>query len=159
MEFSSQRSIHGHSDKGKGKMKQKHSQSLDCKEHKQNHNTFIHVMAKYNVKSPYLLPIPVKISRLLPEATVPVVLTCRNRNWMTSYTGADTNKRFDVTGWRNFATDNMLKEGDGSFFELMEWSIKLIKFKVHILDGDLPPEELFMKCDTGTTSDAPINIE
>ncbi|KAF5192078.1 B3 domain-containing protein, partial [Thalictrum thalictroides] len=113
------------------------------------------IMAEYHVRSPYQLVLPIKIHSLLPDARVPVVLKCRKKKWMTSFHG-DGNKRFDVSGWRVFATENNLKEGDGCVFELTKWSSKIIVFEVQILNGDMPPE-LLERCQEGS-SEAPIII-
>ncbi|KAF9626356.1 hypothetical protein IFM89_032772 [Coptis chinensis] len=101
--------------------------------------------------------LPVKISRVLPQAVVPVVLTCRNKIWKMNYLGeGSSHKRFD-SGWKNFVVDNKLKVGDGCVFELTECTTDCIKFRVQFLDGELPPN--FADRVDGKSSASPIVID
>ncbi|KAF9625267.1 hypothetical protein IFM89_020853 [Coptis chinensis] len=115
------------------------------------------ILSKSQVQDAYRMVLPVKIHRILPQATVPVVLNCRKRNWEMRYYGSDTdsNKRFDP-GWKKFAMENRLKVGDGCVFQLEEYSAQRLEFKVQILNGDIP-SELVSKHD-GSSSDNPITI-
>ncbi|CAD5170796.1 unnamed protein product [Musa acuminata subsp. malaccensis] len=79
--------------------------------------------------------LPKRIRELLPLSTVPVVLSYGSRTWEVIYCGDQSFQRFGQ-GWKNFVTDNNLKEGDGCVFELMD--TENIQFKVQILRGDLP---------------------
>ncbi|PIN25148.1 hypothetical protein CDL12_02090 [Handroanthus impetiginosus] len=97
------------------------------------------VLGMSHVSPSYQLPIPARIVRELPQATVPVVLRYNCKNWNLSYMGNCSSPRLD-SKWKNFVNDNNLKIGDACVFELMENSSSNIRFKVHILRGDLPPE-------------------
>ncbi|KAF8412792.1 hypothetical protein HHK36_000762 [Tetracentron sinense] len=114
------------------------------------------ILTKSNVKSGYQLILPVKMHPMLPSALVPVVLTCQNKNWEMLYYGDRNFKRFDPS-WRKFVSDNNLKIGDACVFELMECSSKIIKFRVQILNGEIPFE--FLSRVNGETLDSPIVIE
>lgn len=66
--------------------------------------------------------------------------------------------RFDCN-WKAFVLENELNIGDACVFELMECSHTNLRFKIHILRGDLLPE-LFAKVNSrGKTSDAPIVLD
>ncbi|PIN25149.1 hypothetical protein CDL12_02091 [Handroanthus impetiginosus] len=115
------------------------------------------VLAKSHVQQSFQLQLPARIVRELPKATVPVVLRYNCKNWNLSYIGNCKAPRFD-TGWRNFVNDNNLKSGDACVFELKECSPENIRFKVHILRGDLPPE-LAAAVETHGTKDNPIDVD
>ncbi|KAG8391336.1 hypothetical protein BUALT_Bualt01G0177200 [Buddleja alternifolia] len=115
------------------------------------------VLAQSHVYPSCQLHLPVKIVKELPKATVPVVLSHGGKNWNMSYVGTCPGQRFD-TRWKKFVIDNHLQEGDALVFELMECSKTKIKFKVHILRGDLP-HELQMAIDSSGSVDNPITIE
>ncbi|OVA02883.1 B3 DNA binding domain [Macleaya cordata] len=114
------------------------------------------VLAKSQVKNCSNMGLPSKISQLLPEKEIPVVITCRNKKWRMKYYGDRTFKRFDP-GWKKFANDNNLNVGDGCVFELTECSKECIKFRVQILDGNIPSE--FLDRVDGETLNHPIMIE
>lgn len=101
--------------------------------------------------------LPQPFTRLLPNKTVPVILTCGGRSWETTYLGdnAAYQKKFDQR-WRAFAEDNMLKVGDACVFELMECSDTSLKFKVQVLRGDFPS---ILLGDQDGTIDNPIVVE
>ncbi|KAL5724909.1 hypothetical protein ACHQM5_008115 [Ranunculus cassubicifolius] len=102
---------------------------------------FHFLVSKSHLKNRYMA-VPVKMTQILPETNVPVVLTRENKEWEMEYIGVDvSNKKLD-SGWREFAYDNDLKVGDGCVFELNECSSELVKFRVQILDGELPSELL-----------------
>ncbi|XP_057249909.1 B3 domain-containing protein Os06g0112300 [Beta vulgaris subsp. vulgaris] len=107
------------------------------------------------LRSTPILPQP--FTRLLPNKTVPVILTCGGRSWETTYLGdnAAYQKKFDQR-WRAFAEDNMLKVGDACVFELMECSDTSLKFKVQVLRGDFPS---ILLGDQDGTIDNPIVVE
>lgn len=96
--------------------------------------------------------------QLLPRATVPVTLTYGGKDWHLSYRGDCVRPAFD-SGWRGFVKDNDLKCEDACVFELVENSGKNLKFKLHILRGDLPPELVALANFRGTTSDSPIVLD
>lgn len=75
-----------------------------------------------------------------------------------SYTGDCSFPMFD-SNWKAFVLENELKVGDTCVFELMECSRTNLRFKVHILRGDLPPELLTKVNSRGKTSDAPIVLD
>ncbi|KAL5702554.1 hypothetical protein ACHQM5_027760 [Ranunculus cassubicifolius] len=117
------------------------------------------ILARTHVEHPFILAIPVKMRSVLPKVTAPVHLDCGNKIWKMRYYGNNpTSTNFDATGWKAFATANKLKVGDGCVFELTEISSEgIIKFKVQILDGEIP-DELLNKCDGGS-KDNPIDID
>uniref|UniRef100_A0A5B7BYH2 TF-B3 domain-containing protein n=1 Tax=Davidia involucrata TaxID=16924 RepID=A0A5B7BYH2_DAVIN len=119
---------------------------------------FFHlILSKSHVKPSYYLVFPAKIHSVLPCATVPGVLTYRDKNWEIAYIGdRGCHKRLD-TNWKTFASDNDLKVGDACVFELMECSSTNIKFRVQILRGDFPSELLARV--NGETSNTPIVID
>lgn len=94
---------------------------------------------------------------ILPEAVVPTILTCDNKDWEVIYRGEGTSKKRFQYGWRHFASSNNIKIGDGGIFELTECSTESIKFRVQILDGEFPLE-LLDKVD-GKHPDNPVLIE
>ncbi|XAR63355.1 hypothetical protein NMG60_11023264 [Bertholletia excelsa] len=119
---------------------------------------FSFFISKSHVKSPYIVTLPARMHPLLPSGVVPVVLTCRGKEWEMVYHGEPerTNKRFDAS-WKTFAADNNLKVGDACLLELLECSNSGVKFRVQILRGDFPYE--LMASISGETPDAPIIIE
>ncbi|KAL3832889.1 hypothetical protein ACJIZ3_007625 [Penstemon smallii] len=116
------------------------------------------VLTKTQVNPTCQLHLPVKIVHELPRAKVPVVLRHGGKNWNSTYIGDSTSQRFEHSTWRNFVVDNGLKEGDALVFELKECSNTNIKFKVHILKCDLPPE-LLAKFKPRGTLDNPIPVD
>ncbi|XP_073023412.1 B3 domain-containing protein Os04g0386900-like [Primulina eburnea] len=104
------------------------------------------------------LMLPAHMVHLLPRATVPVTLTYGDKDWNLSYRGDCARAAFD-SEWRGFVKDNDLKCEDACVFELVENSGKNLKFKVHILRGDLPPEMVALVNSSGTTSDSPIVLD
>ncbi|MCL7022317.1 hypothetical protein MKW94_030503 [Papaver nudicaule] len=103
----------------------------------------------------YSMGIPKSVNQLLPEQEVPVVLSYQNKTWKVKYYGSRANKKFDPS-WKYFVQDNNLKVGDGCVFELKEHSNECIKFRIQILDGDIPSE--FLDRVDGKTKDHPIVI-
>ncbi|KAK6918131.1 B3 DNA binding domain [Dillenia turbinata] len=81
------------------------------------------------------------MSNLLPNAIVPVVLACQNKEWKMAYHGESSCKKFDAN-WKAFFNDNNPKIGDACFFELIENSVEGLKFKVKILMNNFPIELL-----------------
>ncbi|PIN05880.1 hypothetical protein CDL12_21572 [Handroanthus impetiginosus] len=77
------------------------------------------VLGLFHVSPSYQLVII--IVRELPQATVPVVLRYNCKNWNLSYMGNCSSPRLD-SKWKNFNSSSN------------------IRFKVHILRSDLPPE-------------------
>ncbi|TMW88341.1 hypothetical protein EJD97_018685, partial [Solanum chilense] len=75
----------------------------------------------------------------LPFAGASAVLTYGGKKWNLFYGGAKTKYKFS-TGWKNFADDNNLKEGDALVIELSECNSNKIEFKIHILREDFPAE-------------------
>ncbi|XP_059649039.1 B3 domain-containing protein Os04g0386900-like [Cornus florida] len=120
---------------------------------KPNFHTFV---LKTHLKPLYQMVLPTKMQSVLPQATVPVILSCRGKKWETSYYGDRSNKRFDFH-WKTFAIDNNLNYGDGLVFELQECSSGKVEFRVQILRGDFPPELLARV--NGATSISPIVID
>ncbi|KAJ4951332.1 hypothetical protein NE237_028164 [Protea cynaroides] len=115
------------------------------------------IIAKSHLKPSYQLELPVRMCSILPSSLVPVVLTRKNRNWEMQYYGNKRKHRcFDI-GWRSFAIDNKLKIGDGCVFDLMECSSEIVKFRIQILNGEIPSE--FRSGINGETSDNPVLIE
>lgn len=100
--------------------------------------------------------VPVKMSSMLPSATIPLIITYMGKDWKAFYNGDHQNRRFCV-GWKEFAEDLNLKPGDACVFELMEKSIQLLKFRVQILRGDIPQK--FLDMANGESADYPIVIE
>ncbi|KAL0425536.1 UNVERIFIED_CONTAM: B3 domain-containing protein [Sesamum radiatum] len=115
------------------------------------------VLAKSHVNPTYHFQLPVRIVRELPRTTIPVVLRYNRENWNLDYIGNCTNPRFDPK-WRKFVVDNNLEIGDACVFELMEHSATNIKFKVHILRGELPPE-LQAAINSRGTVENPIELD
>ncbi|KAL0429334.1 UNVERIFIED_CONTAM: B3 domain-containing protein [Sesamum radiatum] len=115
------------------------------------------VLAKSHVNPNYHFQLPVRITREFPRTTIPVVLRYNRKNWNLDYIGNSTNPRFDPK-WRKFVVDNKLEIGDACVFELMEHNTTNIKFKVHILRGDLPPELQAAINSRGTMED-PIELD
>ncbi|XP_077242916.1 B3 domain-containing protein Os04g0386900-like isoform X2 [Tasmannia lanceolata] len=111
---------------------------------------FVVILSNAAVKSQ--LSIPLRFVRLLPSASIRVVLHCRNKKWETLYSGDKSFKRFDPS-WRRFVIDNKLKVGDACVFELMD--SKNFEFRVQILDGEVPHDLLT----DGENEAAPIIIE
>ncbi|KAL2234248.1 UNVERIFIED_CONTAM: B3 domain-containing protein [Sesamum indicum] len=114
------------------------------------------VLAKSHVNPSYHFQLPVRIARELPRTTIPVVLRYNRKNWNLDYIGNCANPRFDPK-WRKFVVDNNLEIGDACVFELMEHSTT-IKFRVHILRGDLPPE-LQVAINSRGTLENPIELD
>lgn len=96
--------------------------------------------------------------RLLPRATVPVVIRHGGKTWTVSYVGDTDRPRFDCQ-WKTFIIDNDLRCGDACVFELMESSSTNVTLKVHILRGDLPPELRELVDSRGATTNAPADID
>ncbi|KAK4414395.1 B3 domain-containing protein [Sesamum alatum] len=115
------------------------------------------VLAKSHVHPTYHFQLPVKIVRELPNTALSVVLRYNRTNWNVGYVGNCNNPRFD-SKWRKFVVDNDLEVGDACVFELMERSDTNIRFKVHILRGELPPE-LQAAIDSRGTEDDPIELD
>ncbi|XP_026397354.1 uncharacterized protein LOC113292696 isoform X1 [Papaver somniferum] len=103
----------------------------------------------------YNMGIPKSVSQLLPEEEVPVILSYQNKTWRMKYCGNRSVKRFDPS-WKYFVQDNNLKVGDGCVFELTAHGNECIKFRVQILDGDIPCE--FLDRVEGETINHPIVI-
>ncbi|XP_019070339.1 B3 domain-containing protein Os04g0386900-like [Solanum lycopersicum] len=97
------------------------------------------VLTKSSVKPIYNLYLPKKMSKELPFDGAPAVLSYGGKKWNLIYGGAKTKYKFS-TGWKNFADDNNLKEGDGLVFELSECNSDKIEFKIQILREDFPAE-------------------
>ncbi|PIA58646.1 hypothetical protein AQUCO_00500533v1 [Aquilegia coerulea] len=139
---------------------QDHTSSISDEEHwpLSDDKPYFHVVfLKSQVSGIYQLVLPTKMSSILPQAVVPVVLTRLDKNWKMNYIGEGlSHKRFD-SGWKNFVIDNNLKVGDGCVFELSECSKDCLKFRVQILEGDFP-SELLDRVD-GKCSDTPILID
>ncbi|KAL2478450.1 B3 domain-containing protein [Forsythia ovata] len=120
---------------------------------------FFHlVLSKSHVNRPFQFRTPVKFIPLLPSARVPVILRHGGKNWNMSYIGNCGFPRFD-SNWKTFVLENDLKIGDACVFELMECSSTNLRFKVHVLRGDLPPELLAKVNSRGKTQDAPIVLD
>ncbi|XP_055817718.1 B3 domain-containing protein Os04g0386900-like [Solanum dulcamara] len=115
------------------------------------------ILTKSSVKPIYQLYLPKKMNKELPFAGALVVLTCGRKKWDLFYGGAKSTYKFS-SGWRKFADDNNLKEGDGLVFELSECSTTKIELRVQILRGDLPAE-LIPEDVEGKNSDNPIIID
>eukprot|EP00262_Sarcandra_glabra_P011092 TRINITY_DN26798_c0_g1_i1.p1 TRINITY_DN26798_c0_g1~~TRINITY_DN26798_c0_g1_i1.p1 ORF type:complete len:186 (+),score=38.01 TRINITY_DN26798_c0_g1_i1:65-622(+) len=118
---------------------------------------FISIMAKSSLKPNYQLVLPVKCCQLLPLSRVPMVLSYGEKSWEMAYQGdfRSNNKRFSPA-WRIFAVDNDLKMGDACIFELMDRT-PIVKFRVQILRGQLPPG--FVYVEGGHSSNSPIIID
>ncbi|PIA49285.1 hypothetical protein AQUCO_01300263v1 [Aquilegia coerulea] len=175
MEFSARRDGPSEGEKSRGKAKQKikaktnkscinnSQQQLDEHWPLSDKPYFHYILADYQVQNQFLLVLPAKIHKVLPKAIVPVILTCRNKNWKMQYYGVGyAHQKFD-SGWKNFSIDNKLNVGDGCVFELTECSTECIKFRVQILSGELPAELLNRgdgsnSTPDGATPDTPIII-
>ncbi|XP_051146656.1 B3 domain-containing protein Os06g0112300-like [Andrographis paniculata] len=105
----------------------------------------------------YNLVFPARIYRKLPRATVPAVLRYKCKNWRVSYQGCLSYPRLDG-GWRIFANENKLAVGDVCIFEVMASSEVSIKFKVHVLKNEVPPELRQPTVSYGTPSN-PIELD
>ncbi|KAK9273220.1 hypothetical protein L1049_018027 [Liquidambar formosana] len=100
------------------------------------------ILTRSHVKPLYQMVIPAKIHSVLPSATIPVVLTYRDKNWEAVYHGEHrSHKRFNHS-WKTFVNDNNLKTGDACVFELMECNSRNLKFRVQVLRGDIPSKLL-----------------
>ncbi|PKA53969.1 B3 domain-containing protein [Apostasia shenzhenica] len=113
---------------------------------------FTTIMAKSQVEPPHQLVIPNSFlkDKPLPHAILPAIVTCRGKTWDMTYHGNRPLRRF--YGWKKFVEENDLRIGDGCIFELVD--DKELKFKVQILDGQLP--EMFSKLGS---AQKPINID
>lgn len=101
--------------------------------------------------------LPAHFTRILPNKTLPVSLTCSGKKWEMIYLGKGSRiNKFGPTGWKTFVVDNMLKVGDFCVFELMENSDVALNFKVRILRGGFP--SVFENKEAGTI-DNPIVLE
>ena len=79
------------------------------------------------------------MNKELPFAGSLAVLTCGGKNWNLFYGGAKTKYKFR-TGWKFFADDNNLKEGDELVFELSECKSNKIEFNIQIIRENFPAE-------------------
>ncbi|XP_051116975.1 B3 domain-containing protein REM16-like [Andrographis paniculata] len=82
---------------------------------------------------------PAKFTTRLPAANVPAALKYKRAKWDVLYLGSNANPRFNCK-WKVFVNDNKLQANDVCVFELLESSSTGIKFKVHILRHELPPQ-------------------
>lgn len=88
------------------------------------------------------------MQHLLPTEAIPSILTYKSKSWGKVYNGEHKRlKNFD-RNWKPFMVDNELEIGDACIFELIENNKKMLKFKVHILRGDMLPEVLASRDDT-----------
>ncbi|MED6152498.1 hypothetical protein PIB30_092675 [Stylosanthes scabra] len=102
-------------------------------------NPFFHVvLSKSHVHRSCLMGPSKDLVDILPSVQVPTVLKCKGKSWDMAYRGHAPGRKFFDGGWRKFAIDNHLGEGDACVFELMENSDEKIIFQVQILKGDLP---------------------
>ncbi|XP_027771314.1 B3 domain-containing protein Os04g0386900-like [Solanum pennellii] len=115
------------------------------------------VLTKSSVKPIYSLYLPKKMNKELPFDGAPAVLTCGGKKWNLFYGGAKAKYKFSI-GWKKFADDNNLKEGDGLVFELSECNSNKIEFKIQILREDFPAE-LVPEDVEGINTDNPIIID
>ncbi|XP_010276852.1 PREDICTED: B3 domain-containing protein Os04g0386900-like isoform X2 [Nelumbo nucifera] len=116
---------------------------------------FYCILTKSHFKPLYQVVLPSKLQQYLPSAMVPVELTFRNKSWKMYYYGDRGCKRFNMA-WRHFVIDNKLKIGDGCVFELMESSPNILRFKVQVLNGDLPSDFI---SNIGESESSPIIID
>ena len=96
------------------------------------------------------------MNKELPFAGAPAVITYGGKKWNLFYGGAKTKYKFS-TGWKIFADDNNLKEGDGIAFELSECNPDNVEFKIQILRENFPAE-LVPEDVEGINTDNPIII-
>lgn len=111
------------------------------------------VGAKPSLLTLMIQVIPRSFHQFLPQASVPVVFSCRNKTWKMRYSGQLALKRIN-TGWRQFAVDNNLKVGDGCVYELMD--SENLRFRVQILRGEVPPPSAYEVA--GRSSSNPVII-
>ncbi|MED6183138.1 hypothetical protein PIB30_035270 [Stylosanthes scabra] len=76
----------------------------------------------------------------LPAAELPAILNYGSKSWHMRYCGLgkSSNRFFNNKGWKKFAVENGLKDGDACVFELKENSEEKLVFQVQILRGDIP---------------------
>ncbi|MED6106140.1 hypothetical protein PIB30_002032 [Stylosanthes scabra] len=102
-------------------------------------NPFFHVvLSKSHLHRSCLMGPSKDLVDILPSVEVFTVLKCKGKSWDMAYRGHAPNRKFFDGGWRKFANDNNLVEGDACVFELMENTDEKIIFEVQILKGDLP---------------------
>ncbi|KAL8155207.1 hypothetical protein AgCh_000549 [Apium graveolens] len=114
------------------------------------------ILKKSHMRPTYTLYVPAKVSASLPPFAGPLVFKYRGKEWKIPYTVETKEGRTWRTTikWRDFATENHLKEGDACVFELTERSNAGIKIRVQLLRGDFP-SQLLNSVD-GVTRDKPI---
>ncbi|XP_019168271.1 PREDICTED: B3 domain-containing protein Os04g0386900-like [Ipomoea nil] len=100
---------------------------------------------------------PAKMNSVLPNGTVPAVITYGKRTWSTTLHGEKKRKGLDYKTWKKFLNRNKLRFGDGLILEVMQSSQELVKFKAQILRADFPAQ-LEPKI-TGGTPQTPILID
>ncbi|WOH14545.1 hypothetical protein DCAR_0934064 [Daucus carota subsp. sativus] len=111
------------------------------------------ILKSTHMRPTYTLYVPTEEFGVSPSSSVDVVFTYLGKEWKTVVRREGCSSRTSIK-WREFVTDNHLKEGDACVFELTERSDKLIKVRVQILRGDFP-YELLNSVDGGTR-DQPI---
>nr|GMC86594.1 B3 domain-containing protein Os04g0386900-like [Ipomoea batatas] len=99
---------------------------------------------------------PAKMNAVLPDGTVPAVITYGKRTWSTTLHGDKKRKVLNYTTWKQFLNGSKIRIGDGLILEVTQISQELVKFKAQILRGDFPAE-LLPKI-TGGTPETPIII-
>ncbi|MED6169743.1 hypothetical protein PIB30_024115 [Stylosanthes scabra] len=100
---------------------------------------FYHViLSKSHLNPQYKMPLSNTLP--LPAAEVLAILNCGSKSWHMRYCrlGKSSNRFFNHRGWKKFAVENGLKDGDACVFELKESSEEKLVFQVQILRGDIP---------------------
>ncbi|KAL3516672.1 hypothetical protein ACH5RR_023574 [Cinchona calisaya] len=115
------------------------------------------IVTKSHVHKLYLMVFPASLHPDLPMKSVPAVVACRGKTWEMMFMGGNSKKRFDIQSWKKFVNDNDLNLGDALFWEVMESSDEMVKFKVQIIRGDFPSE--LERQVNGETEATPIIID
>ncbi|KAI0500331.1 hypothetical protein KFK09_018543 [Dendrobium nobile] len=98
---------------------------------------FTSIVSERHIRD-FILKFPSSFHHFLPSSSTLVVLYCRSNEWVVKCCVYDHKKQLE-NGWEKFAVDNNLRIGDGCVFELMNFKESYpLKFKVQILDGQIP---------------------
>ncbi|XP_047963188.1 B3 domain-containing protein Os04g0386900-like [Salvia hispanica] len=126
-----------------------------------NKDFFDVILSKSHITTvPHYLRPPTHILPKLPSAKVPLALRHGDKQWQMMYHGNDSRPRFACAGWKKFATDNNLAEGDACIFEVMESSPQILRLDVIIIRNtmDLPPALLSKIQSKGKTPETAIEL-
>ncbi|KAL0913512.1 hypothetical protein M5K25_016977 [Dendrobium thyrsiflorum] len=117
---------------------------------------FTSIMSEGHIRD-FIVEIPSSFHQFLPSSSALVVLYCRSNEWVVKCCVYDHKKQLE-NGWEKFVVDNKLRIGDGCVFELMNFNESYpFKFKVQILDGQIPQTTQAGVADLPSADYFPIN--